>query len=975
MHHRRLLTFLTLITLPCLCHTARAGALNPPVKIIYSFTNQVNPDAGVVIGRNGSFYGVSTDGGPDTNGGIFVVASNGVLITNIWLNGINGTTPLAALTPDNSGNFYGTASSGGASSNGTIFRITSGGQFQLLASFAETNGSTPMSPLLAGTNGLFYGTTFNGGSNGLGTVFSVSSAGLLSNVYSFDGTNGANPSAGLIQGINGNLYGTTSYGGANGLGTMFELTYAGALTNLCSFTNNTGAFPGGLVEDHLGNFYGPAINGGSNFAGTIFKFTTTSNLGALVTFGITNGANPNSPLILGGRDYWYGTTEEGGLHGQGTVFVITSRGILTDLVSFDGTNGARPLWGLIQTANGGLYGTTSEGGSNGFGEIFELTNIPPFIITAPQNQNWVTNAKPKFSVMAGGTVPLSYQWQFDGTNEMNDLPGQTNATLMVTNGELTTSGTYTVIVSNAYGMTSASAVLGVPQPTVAFRLPAARTRTNDLIITGTVSAFEQVPTISYWITNLNSGIFTTNSGAATLGAAIGRTDEWSITNASFLAGTNYVTVESFDTLGNQSIPVTREFFYVVPSLFALDMNGFGTALGSASVAGGVHPTNGAMLDIGEGYTLTAKPSSHYVFSNWTTSTGLISNSSTLHFIMESNLAITANFVTNNFIGAAGTYNGLFFQTNGNGVTEQTAGMLRGLLIRSNGTYSGTLLLEGTPYSLQGSFDLSGYASNLVNRTTAKGGPVAVEMTLDWTAGVLNGSASGSNAIAWDSLLQAEKSAAPSPSARYTALLAPGANAQGEIPPGDGYILITNHNGNFALSGALADGTAFNQSVPLGVFDDVPVYASLYGNKGLLLGWLSLYNGAFEAENYLVWIKPSLHSGIYTNGFGEVILVSGAPWTERPSSYFTNASLTISNAGLALDFVVSITNGTLLKEANPPSNSLTGTFYPKTGMLKIVFGDGTGKATTTGYAAFLGDSTNGGGYFLTKTNAGAITIGP
>jgi len=55
--------------------------------------------------------------------------------------------------------------------------------------------------------------------------------------------------------------------------------------------------------------------------------------------------------------------------------------------------------------------------------------------------------------------------------------------------------------------------------------------------------------------------------------------------------------------------------------------------------------------------------------------------------------------------------------------------------------------------------------------------------------------------------------------------------------------------------------------------------------------------------------------------------------------------------------------------------LTGTIAPKTGLLQISFGNGARKATTASFGAMLQDSTNGGGYFVTKTNAGAILLGP
>src|SRR5665213_1149583 len=58
---------------------------------------------------------------------------------------------------------------------------------------------------------------------------------------------------------------------------------------------------------------------------------------------------------------------------------------------------------------------------------------------------------------------------------------------------------------------------------------------------------------------------------------------------------------------------------------------------------------------------------------------------------------TLEFVTNQFIAAIGIYNGLFFTTNG--VTEQTAGMLKTLTVGTGGNYSGTVLINGASHVL------------------------------------------------------------------------------------------------------------------------------------------------------------------------------------------------------------------------------------------------------------------------------------
>jgi hypothetical protein len=84
--------------------------------------------------------------------------------------------------------------------------------------------------------------------------------------------------------------------------------------------------------------------------------------------------------------------------------------------------------------------------------------VPPSIITQPANQNAIVGGTAAFSVTAGGTAPLSYQWSVNGTNILNG----TNATLTLNNVQASQAGNYAVQVANAYGSTnSASALLTV----------------------------------------------------------------------------------------------------------------------------------------------------------------------------------------------------------------------------------------------------------------------------------------------------------------------------------------------------------------------------------------------------------------------------------------------------------------------------------------------------------------------------------
>ena len=63
--------------------------------------------------------------------------------------------------------------------------------------------------------------------------------------------------------------------------------------------------------------------------------------------------------------------------------------------------------------------------------------------------------------MAGGTDPLSYQWRFNGTA----LSGATDPDLVLTDVQSANSGSYSVLVSNAWGQAvSTNAVLEVYSP-------------------------------------------------------------------------------------------------------------------------------------------------------------------------------------------------------------------------------------------------------------------------------------------------------------------------------------------------------------------------------------------------------------------------------------------------------------------------------------------------------------------------------
>jgi endonuclease/exonuclease/phosphatase family metal-dependent hydrolase len=77
-----------------------------------------------------------------------------------------------------------------------------------------------------------------------------------------------------------------------------------------------------------------------------------------------------------------------------------------------------------------------------------ITNAPvllaPNILEFPTNESVIEDTTAIFSVVANGAMPLSYQWQWNGTNLLN----ATNATLTIPSAQFMNAGFYDVIVSN-----------------------------------------------------------------------------------------------------------------------------------------------------------------------------------------------------------------------------------------------------------------------------------------------------------------------------------------------------------------------------------------------------------------------------------------------------------------------------------------------------------------------------------------------
>jgi uncharacterized delta-60 repeat protein len=155
------------------------------------------------------------------------------------------------------------------------------------------------------------------------------------------------------------------------------------------------------------------------------------------------------------------------LVGQTASFYAAVNNLVSYQWQFQGTNLAGATNSLLvlhdlQLSQAGDYSVVASSSSGSItsapAKLSVLPPVPPVIVSQPQDQ-FVPEGQPaSFSVMATNLLPLTYQWQHNGTN----LPGATESGLSFTSTRLEDAGTYTAVVSTKYlSITSSPALLTV----------------------------------------------------------------------------------------------------------------------------------------------------------------------------------------------------------------------------------------------------------------------------------------------------------------------------------------------------------------------------------------------------------------------------------------------------------------------------------------------------------------------------------
>ena len=412
-----------------------AGSVNAGFQVLHSFSglDGGSPNA-LIQASDGFFYGSAATGGdmnncpPDGCGVLFRMDSTGHIAFRHFFHASDGYLP-TGLVLGKDGNFYGTTIAGGQPSGGgggTFFRMNAAGKLTVLhafvGGFACCDGGGPAAQPVEASDGNFYGTTGAGGAfrdadhpGGLGTVYQLDPAsGALTILHSFnlaDG-NGIFPNGPLVQASDGLFYGTTRQGGPAG-GTAFKIDASG---NFALVASLPGTQPlSGVIQASDGFFYG--TDEGGPGAGSVYQVGTSGNFSFINLFDGLDGYRPNFGLVQASDGLFYGTTPQGGLldFQAGDLFRLDANGTLRVLHSFtttDGTGGYIPNSQLVQGTDGALYGTAGIGGVNGHGTIFRLNpRVPGPVRAVSVRPATVTAGKAAVGMVtlpapapAGGTI-------------------------------------------------------------------------------------------------------------------------------------------------------------------------------------------------------------------------------------------------------------------------------------------------------------------------------------------------------------------------------------------------------------------------------------------------------------------------------------------------------------------------------------------------------------------------------------------
>lgn len=210
---------------------------------------------------------------------------------------------------------------------------------------------------------------------------------------------------------------------------------------------------------------------------------------------------------------------------------------------------------------------------------YVAASTPPSISVNPQDQSIFTSQSATFSVVADGTPPFTYQWLY---NNDTVLTNQTNSTLTINNAQLSDTGGYSVIVSNAYGSVvsdTAELTVTIPSAPIIIAQPQSQTVLPGESTVFNVVAGGSAPFSYQWYYNTNTPLPGATSDTLTLTNIQPAADgTYSVVVSNFVGVTN----SSYAVLFVNTNPVAPTFTSQPASLVVLTG---GNAVFNAAVVG------------------------------------------------------------------------------------------------------------------------------------------------------------------------------------------------------------------------------------------------------------------------------------------------------------------------------------------------------------------------------------------------------
>ncbi|HLP78353.1 MAG TPA: hypothetical protein VK327_15720, partial [Candidatus Paceibacterota bacterium] len=387
--------------------------------------------------------------------------------------------------------------------------------------------------------------------------------------------------------------------------------------------------------------------------------------------------------------------------GADITFAATTGGtpVLTNEWQFNGNilpaeKGTSLVLTNVQPDDSGVYTLTVR---NGYGSTNQsvtltVTNSGPYIRTQPASLEMVRNGNAFFSVFARGSDPLNYQWQFNQA----DIPNATNASLLLTQIQTNSAGTYRVIITNTFGSITSTNVTLAVVPTV---------------IVGWGQVFTSSPNPPAGLTNVS---------------AISAGEDFSVA----LRNNGTVFVWGWNAFSKLSVPA-----------------GLGDVV--AVSAGGMHGSalrsDGSLVDWGDPFFDSSANVPPDLFNVIQTSAGdefniALKNDQTFvvwgdNFLGPLNVAPE---LTNNTVSvAAGQYHGLALRQNGtvaswgyntSGQTNVPAGLSNVVAVAAGYAFSLALLRDGSivSWGSSGATNIPAEATNLVSIAAGRNHALALK---------------------------------------------------------------------------------------------------------------------------------------------------------------------------------------------------------------------------------------------------------